>query len=64
VPCGIADAGVTSLTAELGRPVSVADVLPLVERHLRAVLDGSAAPAGDDAARAEPVSDRRAPAPA
>src|SRR5918998_2982948 len=27
VPCGISDAGVTSLTAELGSPVSVADVL-------------------------------------
>ncbi|RLK12173.1 lipoyl(octanoyl) transferase [Micromonospora sp. M71_S20] len=34
VPCGIRDAGVTSLTAELGRPVTVADVLPVVERHL------------------------------
>jgi lipoyl(octanoyl) transferase len=34
VPCNIADAGVTSLTAELGRPVTVAEVLPLVERHL------------------------------
>jgi lipoyl(octanoyl) transferase len=34
VPCGIRDAGVTSLTAELGRPVTVADALPLVERHL------------------------------
>jgi lipoyl(octanoyl) transferase len=34
VPCGIRDAGVTSLSAELGRPVTVADVLPLVERHL------------------------------
>ncbi len=28
VPCGIADAGVTSLTAELGRDVTVHDVLP------------------------------------
>ena len=67
VPCGIADAGVTSLTAELGRQVSVAEVLPLVEQHLRAVLDlGSAAPASrpDDVVPAEPVSDRRAPAPA
>jgi lipoyl(octanoyl) transferase len=66
VPCGIADAGVTSLTAELGRRVSVAEVLPLVERHLRAVLDlGSAAPVtiSDDEGRDEPVSDRRAPAP-
>lgn len=34
VPCGIADAGVTSLTAELGRDVSVAETLPVVERHL------------------------------
>ncbi|MGC4889359.1 lipoyl(octanoyl) transferase LipB [Micromonospora sp. DT227] len=34
VPCGIRDAGVTSLAAELGRPVTVADVLPVVERHL------------------------------
>lgn len=34
VPCGITDAGVTSLSAEAGRPVTVDDVLPLVERHL------------------------------
>ncbi|SCG62301.1 lipoyl(octanoyl) transferase LipB [Micromonospora inositola] len=34
VPCGIRDAGTTSLTAELGRPITVADVLPVVERHL------------------------------
>jgi lipoyl(octanoyl) transferase len=34
VPCGIADAGVTSLTAELGRPVRVVDALPVVEARL------------------------------
>ena len=34
VPCGIADAGVTSLTRELGRPVGVEDVLPLLEQRL------------------------------
>jgi lipoyl(octanoyl) transferase len=34
VPCGIADAGVTSLTAELGREVSVAEALPVVESLL------------------------------
>jgi lipoyl(octanoyl) transferase len=34
VPCGIADAGVTSLTAELRRDVTVAEVLPSVRRHL------------------------------
>ncbi|MEV0730091.1 MULTISPECIES: lipoyl(octanoyl) transferase LipB [Polymorphospora] len=38
VPCGIRDAGVTSLTAELGRPVTVADVLPVVHRHLPTLL--------------------------
>ncbi|HET9516450.1 MAG TPA: lipoyl(octanoyl) transferase LipB [Actinoplanes sp.] len=38
VPCGIRDAGVTSLTAELGRQVTVADVLPVVERHLPKLL--------------------------
>ena len=34
VPCGIDDAGVTSLSAELGRDVSVLEVLPLVEARL------------------------------
>ncbi len=34
VPCGIRDAGVTSLSAELDRDVTVAEVLPMVERRL------------------------------
>jgi lipoyl(octanoyl) transferase len=38
VPCGIADAGVTSLSAELGRDVTVAEVAPLVEHHLDRLL--------------------------
>ena len=38
VPCGISDAGVTSLSAELGRDVSVAEVAPIIERHLRELL--------------------------
>jgi lipoyl(octanoyl) transferase len=42
VPCGISDAAVTSLSAELGRRVPVAEVAPVVERHLAAVLAGSA----------------------
>lgn len=33
VPCGITDASVSSLSRELGRPVSVQDVIPVVERH-------------------------------
>jgi lipoyl(octanoyl) transferase len=39
VPCGIRDAGVTSLAYELGREVTVAEVVPVVERHLREVLE-------------------------
>jgi lipoyl(octanoyl) transferase len=39
VPCGITDAGVTSLSKELGRDVTVAEVLPLVEDELRRVLE-------------------------
>lgn len=38
VPCGIADAGVTSLSAELGRPVTVADLVGPAERHLARLL--------------------------
>jgi lipoyl(octanoyl) transferase len=40
VPCGIRDAGVTSLTMELGRRVTVAEVLPLAEQHVREALSG------------------------
>jgi lipoyl(octanoyl) transferase len=39
IPCGITDAGVTSLSAELGRSVTVAEVLPIVERHLPALIE-------------------------
>ncbi|MFT4010180.1 MAG: lipoyl(octanoyl) transferase LipB [Nocardioidaceae bacterium] len=38
VPCGISDAGVTTLSAELGRTVTVPEVAPIVERHLRTYL--------------------------
>ncbi|TYP88417.1 lipoyl(octanoyl) transferase LipB [Blastococcus xanthinilyticus] len=38
IPCGIPDAGVTSLSAELGRDVPVADALGPVEQAMRAVL--------------------------
>ena len=37
VPCGIKDAEVTSLSQELGRDVSVLDVLPFVERNIHVV---------------------------
>ncbi len=38
VPCGLRDAGVTSLSAELGRDVTVAELVPIVERHLPSLL--------------------------
>jgi lipoyl(octanoyl) transferase len=40
VPCGIADAGVTSLTAELGHRISVGDVIPRVSDAVCDALDG------------------------
>ena len=40
VPCGIADAGVTSLTAELGRHVGVGDVIDRVTAAVCDALDG------------------------
>jgi lipoyl(octanoyl) transferase len=38
IPCGIVDAGATSLSAELGRDVTVAEVVDPVEAAVRAVL--------------------------
>lgn len=59
VPCGITDAGVSSLSAELGRPVPVDEVLAAVAAAVTDALDGElpvavhalpapAAPAGLD----------------
>ncbi len=44
IPCGIVGAGVTSLTRELGRTVTVREVVPHMERHLAEVLDAVAVP--------------------
>lgn len=38
VPCGIADAGVTSLSQETGRSLTVSEVLPVVEAEFLKVL--------------------------
>jgi lipoyl(octanoyl) transferase len=43
VPCGLSDAGVSSLTAELGRRVTVQDVLPVVERELTGAFQATVA---------------------
>ena len=34
VPCGIADADVTSLEIELGRSITIEEAVPLIERHI------------------------------
>ncbi len=39
IPCGIVDAGVTSIAKELGRDIKVEEVLPLIEKHLLPALD-------------------------
>jgi lipoyl(octanoyl) transferase len=39
VPCGISDAGVTSLSKELGRDVTIDEALPAVERHIHVLTD-------------------------
>jgi lipoyl(octanoyl) transferase len=40
IPCGIRDAGVTSLSDELGRAVTVAEVLPVAREAVVDALDG------------------------
>jgi len=39
IPCGISDAGVTSISQELGREVSTAEVIPVIEKHILAALE-------------------------
>ncbi|MEV0948340.1 lipoyl(octanoyl) transferase LipB [Rhodococcus sp. NPDC049939] len=41
IPCGIRDAGVTSLSRELGRDVTVEEVKPAVTAAVSAALDGT-----------------------
>jgi lipoyl(octanoyl) transferase len=41
VPCGISDASVTSLSAELGRTVGIGNVLASVQRHIAEVVGAS-----------------------
>jgi lipoyl(octanoyl) transferase len=44
IPCGIADAQVTSMTRELGRGVTTEEVEPILERHLFEALMRVSAP--------------------
>jgi lipoyl(octanoyl) transferase len=60
VPCGISDAAVTSLTVESGRPVTVTDALPVVERHLATAFGVGRVRITDDVAVPVPEPARRA----
>jgi lipoyl(octanoyl) transferase len=56
VPCGLTDVGVTSLSSELGRRVTVAEVLPLARDAVLAALDGTLPVADRMLARAQPTA--------
>jgi lipoyl(octanoyl) transferase len=57
VACGLPDRGQTSLSAQLGRRVSVSDVLPLAELRLADVFDLSFEPAPGEIVTAFQVAD-------
>ncbi|MCW2751596.1 MAG: lipoate-protein ligase [Aeromicrobium sp.] len=59
IPCGIPDAGVTSLTVELGRPVGVPEAADAVKTHLVELLRWQAYTPSPDlsVARTEPSSE-------
>jgi lipoyl(octanoyl) transferase len=54
VPCGIRDAGVTTLTRELDREVTVAEIKPLVADAIVRALDGDLPVAEHDIPRVTP----------
>jgi lipoyl(octanoyl) transferase len=39
IPCGIADAKVTSLSAELGRNITIEEVMPVLKKHILPTLE-------------------------
>jgi len=70
VPCGLRDAATTSLSAEAGRRISVADVLPVAEKSVAGALgsrwrrgDGLAAPTVATAPAHLPLPPARLPMP-
>jgi lipoyl(octanoyl) transferase len=64
VPCGITDAGVTSVSAELDRTVTVADLLGLARELVPAALDGTLPVREQNIARSSAILDRIAEEPA
>lgn len=61
VPCGIRDAGVTCLSTELGRSITVADALPSVRRRLEQALNGEL-PIRETAAILDSIPPKQSPA--
>ena len=39
VPCGISDAGITSISKELGRDVIIEEVKPIIEKYILSALE-------------------------
>ena len=39
IPCGIADAKVTSLSAEIGRDIKIDEVMPVLKKHILPMLE-------------------------
>lgn len=39
IPCGVADAKVTSLSAELGKDVTIDEVIPVLKKHILPMLE-------------------------
>ena len=56
VPCGISDAGVTSLSVELDRQVGVLEVATLLRPHLERLLAWQPYDRAPDLVRSEPVA--------
>ncbi|WP_344929350.1 lipoyl(octanoyl) transferase LipB [Saccharopolyspora gregorii] len=57
VPCGIRDAGVTSLAAELGRDVPVEEALPWVRQDVLDAVDGVLPVVESNIARVAPTAE-------
>jgi lipoyl(octanoyl) transferase len=39
LPCGFSDTGVTSIAKELGKDISIKEVLPIIEKHIKNALE-------------------------
>ncbi|WP_278314842.1 lipoyl(octanoyl) transferase LipB [Lolliginicoccus levis] len=63
IPCGITDAGVTSLSRELGREITVHDVIPAVTDAVALALDGELPVSEHPVPRPSPAAGDHVPGP-